>query len=237
MKYVLQFTKKGRLAYISHLDLQRLFLRVFRMAGIYPAYSNGFNPHPKLSLTLPLSTGFSSDCEYLEVETQAPVTDTEAAAARLRTCLPEGIGLLHMTEWTGSKSQASLVRFAEYEITAPAIADSETRIAEYMREPSILVSKQSRKSGRPSRIDIPPMIRSFVCVHALKQTMVFRCILAAGGDGNLNPLTLIASFCEFCGQPPDIAETEVLRTRILFACSPAIPCNGTSAPKSLLTEP
>ncbi|MDR3225186.1 MAG: TIGR03936 family radical SAM-associated protein [Clostridiales Family XIII bacterium] len=68
MKLVIKFMKLGRMAYISHLDLQRAMLRGLRSVGLTPLYSQGFNPHPKLSLALPLSLGFESLCEYLEVE-------------------------------------------------------------------------------------------------------------------------------------------------------------------------
>jgi uncharacterized protein (DUF2344 family) len=68
MKLVLKFMKLGRMAYISHLDLQRAMLRGLRSAGLTPVYSQGFNPHPKLSLALPLSLGFESLCECLEAE-------------------------------------------------------------------------------------------------------------------------------------------------------------------------
>lgn len=68
MKYLVKFAKFGRMAYISHLDLQRLLLRALRMSGLKPAYSKGFSPHPKLSIALPLSLGFTSTCEYFEFE-------------------------------------------------------------------------------------------------------------------------------------------------------------------------
>ncbi|MDR0851882.1 MAG: DUF2344 domain-containing protein, partial [Clostridiales Family XIII bacterium] len=42
MKYVIKFTKKDRMAFISHLDLQRLMLRVLRIAKIQPSYSQGY---------------------------------------------------------------------------------------------------------------------------------------------------------------------------------------------------
>jgi uncharacterized protein (DUF2344 family) len=69
MKYIIEFSKTGRMAYISHLDLARAFLRALRMTGLRPAYSQGFNPHPKMSIALPLSLGQSSVCELIEIET------------------------------------------------------------------------------------------------------------------------------------------------------------------------
>jgi radical SAM-linked protein len=36
--------------YISHLDLMRLFMRAMRRADLPLKMSEGFSPHPKLSL-------------------------------------------------------------------------------------------------------------------------------------------------------------------------------------------
>jgi len=62
----LLFSKTGRAKYISHLDLMRTFQRAFARAGIAIKHTEGFNPHPFVSIALPLSVGYSSQCEILE---------------------------------------------------------------------------------------------------------------------------------------------------------------------------
>jgi uncharacterized protein (DUF2344 family) len=103
MKLVVRFMKLGRMAFISHLDLQRALLRGLRSAGLAPAYSQGFNPHPKMSLALPLALGFESLCEWLEVELPADRAgrggqigadcglNGAEVIMRLNKVLPEGI--------------------------------------------------------------------------------------------------------------------------------------------------
>ena len=61
VKYRLQFSKEGETKYVSHLDLVRLFTRAFKRAELPLAYSEGFNPHPKMSIGLPLSVGVTSE--------------------------------------------------------------------------------------------------------------------------------------------------------------------------------
>ena len=56
----LLFSKTGRAKYISHLDLMRTFQRAFARAGIAIKHTEGFNPHPFVSIALPLSVGYSS---------------------------------------------------------------------------------------------------------------------------------------------------------------------------------
>ena len=63
----LKFRKVGSLQYISHLDLQRTFMRVIVRACIPAWYTKGFNPHAKLVFSTPLSVGAQSVCEYLDI--------------------------------------------------------------------------------------------------------------------------------------------------------------------------
>ena len=63
----LKFQKVGSLQYISHLDLQRTFMRVIVRACLPVWYTKGFNPHAKLVFSTPLSVGAQSVCEYLDL--------------------------------------------------------------------------------------------------------------------------------------------------------------------------
>ena len=67
-KIRMRFKKMGYSKYISHLDLIRLFDRACRYAKIPVAYSQGFNPRPKISFCQPLALGQSSESEYLDME-------------------------------------------------------------------------------------------------------------------------------------------------------------------------
>ena len=68
-RYVIEFEKGGYTKYISHLDLLRVFKRIFKVTGLDVRYSQGYNPHPKMGFAQPLSLGYSSVNEYLEFET------------------------------------------------------------------------------------------------------------------------------------------------------------------------
>lgn len=72
MKIRVKFAKKGIMCYIGHLDLMRHFHRVIRMMHLPVAYSEGFNPHPIMSFTAPLSLGMTSTGEYLDIKLNYP---------------------------------------------------------------------------------------------------------------------------------------------------------------------
>jgi len=78
--------------YISHLDLMRLFTRAMRRAELPLKMSEGFSPHPKLSLKRALKLGVESEHEEASILLRFPVTP-EDFKNRLQKKLPEGISL------------------------------------------------------------------------------------------------------------------------------------------------
>ena len=63
----LRFAKTGRLKYISHLDINRAMARALKRAEIPLWYTEGFNPHPYMNFSLPLSLGVESLCESVDI--------------------------------------------------------------------------------------------------------------------------------------------------------------------------
>ena len=68
----------------------RTFQRAFLRADIPIKHTEGFNPHPFISIALPLSLGFSSECEILEFGLLEG-TSYEEVPERLTAAMPEGI--------------------------------------------------------------------------------------------------------------------------------------------------
>ncbi len=68
MKVRVRYTKLGKVRFLSHRDLARVWERSLRRAGVRVAYSEGFSPRPKLSFGLALSTGHESLGEYLDID-------------------------------------------------------------------------------------------------------------------------------------------------------------------------
>jgi radical SAM-linked protein len=84
------FTKRGRMRYISHLDLMRLLTRALRRARMPLKLTEGFSPHPKLSLARALKLGVESDQEEAAISLVRPVRPDEFVKM-LQPQLPEGI--------------------------------------------------------------------------------------------------------------------------------------------------
>ncbi|MBR3077263.1 MAG: TIGR03936 family radical SAM-associated protein [Oscillospiraceae bacterium] len=96
----LLFTKEGSAVWSSHLDLMRALMRSFRRAGIELKHSQGFTPHPELSILMPLSVGVESQCEIAEFTlAEGCAVPVETIAARMNPVLPAGLRALE--SWDG----------------------------------------------------------------------------------------------------------------------------------------
>ncbi|MBX6390515.1 MAG: DUF2344 domain-containing protein [Frankia sp.] len=85
-----RFAKRGRLRFLSHLDVTRSFERGLRRARVPMAYSAGFSPHPRISWTNGVPTGAASEAEYVELALAADVAP-EALRVALDAALPPGL--------------------------------------------------------------------------------------------------------------------------------------------------
>ena len=221
MKLVFEFSKTSNLIYISHLDLMRLFLRVLRMSGLRPVYSQGFNPHPKMSFTLPLSLGLYSVCELLEFETESVNTKDEAEAA-VRTVnerMPEGIRVIAWHEKPAhvTKSLASYSSAASYEFMCDCLPDAPALLASFFERDSVIIKKHDKKTEKEAYKDIRPDMLGWRIIKDIQGRMLAEATLSAAAGRTLNPSVFFGAFCGSCGLDAAILKPVITRTRILGA--------------------
>ena len=216
-RYIIEFTKEGYVKYTSHLDMLRLFKRSFKKTEIATAYSNGFNPHPKMGFAQPLSLGYTSCCELLEFETEI---NYEPADIKQRLCrvMPEGVKILSCRRFKAEvKSLAAAAFEAIYEVVFPLQTDpaGHEKLAEdYMAQKEITVLKRQKKTKKMIEVDIRPKIRALNVLD--RQNLTLRMRLDCGSASNLSPEQVISSFLEFSGFDIPRWEIEVERKEIHF---------------------
>jgi len=86
------FSKRGTLAWISHLDTLRLLHRALRRSGLPVSFTGGFHPLPRLQIALPLPLGVEGLEEWLDMELVEPL-EAPQALQRLQQELPDGLRL------------------------------------------------------------------------------------------------------------------------------------------------
>ncbi|MCL2366771.1 MAG: TIGR03936 family radical SAM-associated protein [Oscillospiraceae bacterium] len=89
-KLRLRYSKTDNAKYISHLDLAAAMRRAFIRAGLELEYSKGFNPHPYISVAMPLSVGMQSVCELMDVGLKAQVEMADLPG-QITKYLPSGL--------------------------------------------------------------------------------------------------------------------------------------------------
>ncbi|NLV87416.1 MAG: DUF2344 domain-containing protein [Clostridiales bacterium] len=157
-KLRLRFSKTGRAIYISHLDLMRTMQRAFLRSGIKLKNSEGFNPHPLISLALPLSVGTASLCEIMDFRLSEYMELSEIPF-RLNKSLPEGI---EVTEVYKAVRKPKEIKWLDVD----GVFEYDTRqpdemlegLIDFFQRESIVIEKKT-KSG-VSDFDLAPNIRS-----------------------------------------------------------------------------
>ncbi|NQT29810.1 MAG: DUF2344 domain-containing protein [Candidatus Saganbacteria bacterium] len=89
----IKYSKGEEIKFISHRDLMRVFIRAIRRAELPIAFSQGFNPHMKISWGQALKLGKTSDDESATLQFEGWVKP-QTVMEKLSQQLPPGIEIL-----------------------------------------------------------------------------------------------------------------------------------------------
>ncbi len=124
-RYRAEIRKGEELRYLSHLDYAAVFERAILRAKLPIAYSEGFNPHMKISFASALAVGVTSDAEYMEFELSRHVCQPEVFD-RLRAQLPKGADVLRLKEVHGKhKALMAEADLSRYRVMVPYAGEKE----------------------------------------------------------------------------------------------------------------
>ena len=117
VNYRINYEIRGPLAFLSHLEIMRLWQRAMLRCHLPIAWSQGFNPRPKLSLGPARNVGVEGLSEYLDAEFSADVKSA-ALIEKLNGILPDGVRVLKAREIpTGTKMLEAVINEAVYKVT------------------------------------------------------------------------------------------------------------------------
>lgn len=194
----IRFTKVGSLQFISHLDLCRTVKSALIRAKAPLWYSEGFNPHPRMTFALPLSIGTQSVNELLDVK-----LDYEVDAEQFRRALDaETTDEMKILECYYPENKLNSIEWAEYELAF----DCNIEGAKGMFDEPYIIMKRS-KSGE-KETDISPL--TALCEIEGNRARV---ILSATSEKFLNPEYIAAAICKKTGaESYTIMRTNILRS-------------------------
>lgn len=152
----LWFAVEGDLKYLSHRDALRFWQRAFTRAGTPVRFSQGFNPHMRLSLPLPRNVGVESRCELIVAELAGPV-DLIAAVRAIGKELPPGIRVCEARILPVGK--APQPRSADYRITLTGAIDIgklTAAVERFVSAESVPVHRKARGKHPQRTFDLRP---------------------------------------------------------------------------------
>ncbi len=212
-KLRLLFIKEAQASYISHLDLLRTFQRAFPRTELDIKHTQGYHPHPIISIVLPLPVGQSSDCELLDFEVTQD-TNGRGIADKLNTGMPAGLRVLDCYPAVRPIRDLAWLRADvtfEYDNGVPENAAA--RITELLRRPELVIQKRTKRKDLAD-VDIAPMIKEISFTEG--EGVVTGTVTVQAQNPGLNPQLLEKAVARYL---PDLTPdfTRIRRRAILDA--------------------
>jgi radical SAM-linked protein len=210
-----RYTKLGKIRFIGHRDLARVWERALRRSGLPVASTEGFSPRPKLHFGLALSTGFESWGEYLDVDLEADadplgIAGSGELSGRFTPLLPDGIDVQVAQPIDRGQSLQAAVAACSWRIEVGGVAPDELsgRVAALMASECMEIDRT--RKDRTVTQDIRPSLQVLQVAGAVERETwdVGSLMLLELRTGS--PGLKVAELLEFLA--PEAEESRVCRT-------------------------
>lgn len=147
MRLIVKYERREDVRFISQLDILRTVHRALRRADIPVAYSEGFNPQPKVSFGFALSVGLISYGEYMDIHLTCDISP-ETFISSMNAVMPKGI-VLTEAALAGEKTpkMGKMIDCAKFEtIFNCENADIfEAKLNDFFGRDSIVIERHTKK--------------------------------------------------------------------------------------------
>lgn len=182
-RWMIEYSISGDLRFISHHDTLRLFRRALARADVPVRFSEGFNPHPRMSIPLPRALGISSDAEAIVIETEKEV-DESSWLMQLQSQMPQGLVLRSARPLAeGERPQPDIVTYRYAPVESGVTKDDlDERIERLSSSEALWVERIDRKTKRTHRVDLRPYL-----IEMHRDGDAIRFTLRVTGGGTARP--------------------------------------------------
>ncbi|MBQ6976402.1 MAG: DUF2344 domain-containing protein, partial [Selenomonadaceae bacterium] len=214
--YRAQIRKGAELAFLSHLEYVDVFRNALLRSKLPAAYSEGFNPHLKISFATALGVGVTSDCEYVDFVLAANL-DAEKVMAKLNLQLPTGAEIVRIKK-ISAKAQAltALADFARYEIFVPFDEDfgiAEVAAKNFNSAQKIFYNRVTPKKSR--EIEIKNLMAESVKIFKVDGGIKIIFGVKIKQDGTVKPAEILKVLREQFNLQVEILAAKINRTALL----------------------
>ena len=121
---VLKYLKKDAYTYLSHIDILRHLTRTIRRADLKVSFSQGFNPHMLLNMSVPLPLGHTGCAEYVTVQTEV---GAEEFLEKFNSKAPRGLFGISAVTVDKNPNLAGKVLYCDYAVQTADVSDEVKR--------------------------------------------------------------------------------------------------------------
>jgi radical SAM-linked protein len=157
VKLRLAIKKDGSLCFLSHLDFARAVRYVVIRAKLPICYSEGFNPHMKISFASALGVGVAAEREYMDMELAEEIPVQEVME-RMNAVSPQGFAVLdgQYVDIKAAKLMA-MANYAVYILMGPVtgIATTDTvcqALEAFNQAPDVTYEKAAVRGKHKTRL-------------------------------------------------------------------------------------
>jgi len=189
-RFRVRYSKGLEVRFLSHLDIVRILVRALSVSGLPIAYTQGFNPHPKLSFGPPLAVGATGEAEFVDIELVRSIGEEEVAS-RLASALPDGVEILSMAPLASKLSVSAQAAAAEYVLAdIPGFEElAADEIRKRIEEARRTTSARFRRGEKIRDVNPSEEILELGLIEGGARAV--RAVLAVGEKGAMRPVDVV----------------------------------------------
>jgi radical SAM-linked protein len=209
MRVRVHYRKQEAVRFIGHLDLYRAWERLIRRAGLPLAYTQGFNPHPRINLSPALPLGFTSECELIDIWLAESVA-LDALKTSLLAAAPPALQIQQVEEIEDSEPAVqNIITSVEYHVH---LEEPPENIAIEIQR--VLSAANLPRLRRNKQYDLRPLIEAINTESCSDGSLVLHLQLACRDGATGRPDEVLNEL----GYPPHLAL--IHRTKFIFSEQP-----------------
>jgi radical SAM-linked protein len=184
----------GALSYASVLDIGRVWERLLHRAQLPLAYSQGFNPHPRLQFAAALAVGYTSSYEVLDLLLSERV-DVAETIGRLRVQSPSGLSIIRIKQVPlDAPSPQATLRLMSYRIIVQTVAsprEISDSIATLLAQTSVIYQRQRKGQTKP--FDLRPLVQDMHYIDGQEGRHIILLDLIFRTEGSVRPEEVVSA--------------------------------------------
>nr|WP_302649674.1 TIGR03936 family radical SAM-associated protein [uncultured Agathobaculum sp.] len=195
----MKFAKEGRAKYISHLDLMHTMQRAMARCQMPLWFTEGFNQHAYVSVALPLSTGYSGECEFLDFNITSESVPVNAVEA-LNDVFPEGLRAIEIYPLSDGGMKVGAIAWSQYRITwgfeGPVPAGFIQDVRALFDRPVVEILKKSKRGEKT--VNMRDLMRDLTITEDGEDVVAI--VTTAAGNDNMSPEYLTRAIRQYLPQ-------------------------------------